>query len=278
MFQYAAARALSLKLSCKLKIDLRDFLDYKLHQGFELGKLFNIEANIASSEEVSSVIGWQHANSMRRLFRKSKLRYFRHKNYVVEPSLSYWSYFGQLKENSYLDGYWQSEKYFIEFTDIIRNEFSYKLPLSDENNEIAKHISQVNAVSLHVRRGDYITNAKNAYIGVCSLDYYQLAIEYIKRKIENPTFFVFSDDIDWVKDNLVVGAKSVFINHNKGAESYNDMRLMSLCKHHIIANSSFSWWGAWLNKNPEKIVIAPKQWFASDIKNNDLVPINWISL
>lgn len=278
MFQYATARALSLRLGSELKVDIRDFSGYKLHQGFELDRLFNIEAKIALSENISNVIGWQQSILMRRLFRKPQLKFARHKNYIVEPHFSYWSGFNQLKDNCYIDGYWQSERYFFEYADKIRAEFTLKLPFSEKNAEIVEYISQVNAVSLHIRRGDYVSNAKNAYIGICSLDYYKTAINYIKNRVEKPIFFIFSDDINWVKNNLQTDAKSVFVDHNSGAESYNDMRLMSLCKHHIIANSSFSWWGAWLNPNPEKIVIAPKKWFASDIKSDDLIPTNWTVL
>lgn len=275
MFQYAANRAISLKLDVELKIDMRDFSTYKLHQGFELDKLFNIDAKIALSEDVSKVIGLQQSTLIRRLIRKPQLKFARYKNYIVEPHFSYWNGFDQLKDNCYIDGYWQSERYFAKYSDKIRAEFTFKLPLSEKNAKIATHISQVNAVSLHIRRGDYVSNAKNAYIGVCSLDYYKLAIDYIKNRIEEPIFFIFSDDINWVNVNLQPDAKILFVDHNSGAESYNDMRLMSLCKHHIIANSSFSWWGAWLNPSPEKIVVAPKQWFANKQYDNDLIPSTW---
>ena len=147
-----------------------------------------------------------------------------------------------------------------------------------QNADIAEKISQVNAVSLHVRRGDYISDKKNAFIGVCTLDYYKTAIEKIKTQVDNPVFFVYSDDINWVKNNLVIDKTAVFVNHNRGQESYNDMHLMSLCKHNIIANSSFSWWGAWLNTSPDKIVIAPKQWFANMQDTSDLLPDNWLKM
>ena len=278
MFQYAAGLARSVKLGVPLKLDARDFSGYKLHQGFELQRLFNIHAEIASDNDISAILGWQKFKLMRRIFRRPQLKQFRHKNYVVEPHFSYWNEFNHLKNNSYLDGYWQSEQYFMEFADKIRAEFTFKLPFSEKNAEIAANISQVNAVSLHVRRGDYVSNAKNAYIGLCSLQYYKMAIDHINREVNQPVFFVFSDDINWVKDSLVLDTKSVFVDHNSGEESYNDVRLMSLCKHHIIANSSFSWWGAWLNPNPNKIVIAPKKWFASGIKTSDLIPKSWVTL
>jgi len=278
MFQYAAARHLSLKLASDLKVDISDFSGYKLHQGFELDRLFNIDAKPALDEDVSKIIGVQKYNLMRRILRKRQLKYLRHKNYIVEPHFNYWDGVNYLNDNSYLDGYWQSERYFDDNADKIRAEFTFKIPFSKINSEIAAHILQVNAISLHVRRGDYVTNPKNAYIGFCSLDYYKAAINQMISKIKDPIFFIFSDDIAWVKNNLLFANQAVFVDHNKNTESYNDMRLMSLCKHHIIANSSFSWWGAWLNTNPDKLVIAPKNWFRNGINDKDLIPVEWMRL
>lgn len=279
MFQYAAGRTLSLRLGVQLKLDTRDFSGYQLHQGFELNRLFNCNAEIATEIDLAKTLGWQKMKLAQRFLRKPQLKQFRHENYVVEPHFNYWSDISQLKDNIYLDGYWQSEQYFIEFTDKIRTEFTFKLPLSLKNNEISTHISQVNAVSLHVRRGDYANIPKTiATHGLCSLDYYRAAIDYVSAHVVQPHFFIFSDDIAWVKANLNIGSSAFFIDHNTNQESYNDMRLMSLCKHNIIANSSFSWWGAWLNQNAEKIVIAPRQWFSRPTDTSDLIPANWIRL
>ena len=278
MFQYAAGRALALRLGVQLKLDTRDFSGYPLHQGFELRKLFDSNVEIASKDDLKVVLGWQKAKLVQRILKRPQLKRFRCKSYVIEPSFNYWAGINTLKENIYLDGYWQSEQYFAEFADKIREDFTFKLPLSNQNFCIAKKISQVNAVSLHVRRGDYISNKKNAFIGVCSLEYYKVAIKRIKNQVNNPVFFIFSDDINWVKNNLVLDKTTVFVSHNLGSESYNDMRLMSLCKYNIIANSSFSWWGAWLNTDPNKIVIAPKQWFANGQDTSDLMPENWLKM
>jgi hypothetical protein len=114
--------------------------------------------------------------------------------------------------------------------------------------------------------------------GLCPISYYQNAINYISAQVEQPYFFIFSDDMGWAKENLKMDLPCIYIDHNHGAESYNDMRLMSLCQHHIIANSSFSWWGAWLNASSNKIVIAPKKWFANNNNVKDLLPIDWITL
>lgn len=276
MFQYAAGRALSLKLRVPLKLDTRDFLGYQLHQGFELNRLFNCSNEIATDKDLTELLGWQRVKFLRRVLKRPQLKIFRHKSFVVEPSFSYWNGINQLEGNGYLYGHWQSEKYFIEFAEIIRQDFTFKPPLSNQNSEIAKQISQSNAVSLHVRRGDYVTNSKNSFIGVCPLDYFQKAIAYFKSQVNLPVFFVFSDDIEWAKNNLSLDNSTVFVSHNKGIESYNDMRLMSLCKHNIISNSTFSWWGAWLNQNSQKIVIAPKKWFANGQDDADLIPLSWV--
>jgi Glycosyl transferase family 11 len=276
MFQYATGRALSLRLGVPLKLDTRDFISYQLHQGFELHKLFKCEVELVTNENLKKALGWQSSKLLRRIFKRPQLKSLRCKSYVVEPSFTYWPGISDLTGDIYLDGYWQSEQYFAQYAVKIREDFTFKLPFSVKNNEIAQQISQVNAVSLHVRRGDYVTNSKNAFIGACSLDYYRITIEQIKMLVDEPVFFVFSDDIGWVKNNLPLDDKAVLISHNQGSESYNDMRLMSLCRHNIIANSSFSWWGAWLNANPNKIVIAPKKWFASKLDDSDLVPSAWL--
>ena len=260
-------------------LDIADFSGYQLHQGFELNRLFNCNAEIASPGDVSNILGWQASKLAQRFLKKQKLKLLRRNSFVVEPHYLYWPGLNEVKGSAYLLGYWQSEKYFADYSDEIREDFTFKSPLSERNSDLANQISSVNSVSVHVRRGDYVTNAKNAFIGVCPLSYYEQATELIKSRVESPVFFVFSDDMDWVKSNLKLDVKTVMVNHNSGSESYNDMRLMSMSKHHIIANSSFSWWGAWLNPNPEKIVIAPKKWFRNgEFDTSDLIPSNWIRI
>jgi len=280
MFQYAAGRALSLASQQPLLLDTSDFADYKLHQGFELQRIFDCPIVIASKEDMQSVLGcWQANVGIRRRLASPRWSALRRRSFVVEPHFQYWEGIQHIPQSAYLVGYWQSERYFQDISDIIRADFTFKLPFNTENIELAEQISQVNAVSLHIRRGDYVQNPiTNAVHGLCSLDYYQAAIQALAKSVEQPHFFVFSDDIEWVKANLVLAFPCQYINHNQGTESYNDMRLMSLCQHHIIANSSFSWWGAWLNPSPNKIVIAPKRWFADDKNVSDLLPETWIKL
>lgn len=279
MFQYAVGRALSLECGQLLRLDVSDFADYKLHQGFELYNIFNYAAEIATEAEVRSILGWQFLTGIRQLVARPSLAMIRRRGFVVEPHFHYWPEIRNVPQDCYLAGYWQSEKYFQKVASVIRDDFIFKTPLINRNAEFAEQIGQVNAVSLHIRRGDYIKNPKNvATYGLCTLDYYRAAIQHVYERIEQPYFFIFSDDIIWVKDNLKIDLPCLYIDHNYGAESYNDMRLMSLCRHHIIANSSFSWWGAWLNPFPEKIVVAPKKWFVNENNIEDLYPQGWMVL
>ncbi|WP_036303332.1 alpha-1,2-fucosyltransferase [Methylotenera sp. L2L1] len=276
MFQYAAGRALSIKCGSNLQLDISGFANYELHQGFELQRIFNCNTEIASKSNVRNVLGWQSLSFVRRIILRSNMQKLRCKPFVVEPHFYYWSGIRNLTEDCYLYGYWQSENYFVDVAARIREDFTFKLPMQNNNAELAVHINNVNAVSLHVRRGDYVNNTTT--YALCSSDYYKAAIEYIAGRVEQPHFYIFSDDIAWVKNNLKIDFPHHYVDCNHGSESYNDMRLMSLCKHNIIANSSFSWWGAWLNSSSKKIVVAPKYWFANETNIQDLMPEGWVRL
>ena len=279
MFQYAAGRAVSMKNHTPLYLDISGFKNYELHQGFELQRVFTSSCEIASPADVRRVLGWQSPPVIRRIISRKPLASFCKQHFVVEPHFQYWPGVNSVPKDCYLSGYWQSEKYFDNVESQIRADFTFKPPLKMLNAELASKIGQMNAVSLHVRRGDYANNPKTtAMHGLCPMDYYLSAIRYIAERVESPYFYIFSDDIDWVKDNLNINFPCEYIGHNHGAESYNDMRLMSLCKHHIIANSSFSWWGAWLNPNAEKIVVSPKRWFSIEKNALDLIPQSWVRL
>jgi hypothetical protein len=279
MFQFAAARALSLARTEALLLDIYGFSGYGLHQGFELHRVFDCQVKIANERDIHRILDWQFPPLIRRIVRRPAMAVFRRDAFVVEPHFHYWSALNQVPSDCYLTGYWQSEKYFQAYAATIRADFSFKQAMMQKNAELADKISGVTAISLHVRRGDYVKNLKTAANhGLCSLDYYRSAIKYVAERVDTPFFFVFSDDPVWVKENLQIDFPCRYIDHNQGAESYNDMRLMSLCKHHIIANSSFSWWGAWLNARNDKIVIAPKKWFANANDVSDLFPEGWVTL
>ncbi|MFN3751977.1 MAG: alpha-1,2-fucosyltransferase [Thiobacillus sp.] len=279
MFQYAAGRALSILRGVPLHLDVSGFTGYGLHQGFELEHVFSCPVTLAEPQEVRAFLGWQSSRLARRIFARPALRFLRNRHFMVEPHFHYWPGICNVPLPTYLMGYWQSERYFADVAQTIRTDFTFRQPMTGRNHELAEEIGAVNAVSLHVRRGDYANNLRTkATHGVCPLDYYEAAIRYIAERVEAPHYFVFSDDMEWVRANLRSQFPCSYVDHNQGAESYNDMRLMSLCKHHIIANSSFSWWGAWLNPRDDKVVVAPKNWFANNNDTKDLLPFGWATL
>ena len=276
MFQYAMGRALSTRLNLPLRIDISGFDSYRLHK-YQLSSVF-AGMEVAAPKDLENLIGWRATTTAKRLVTKPQLSWIRGRQFVVEPHLAYWAGIEGLIGPVYLVGYWQSEKYFYAIDSIIRNDFAFVKPLSMQNQHIVDEIRSSQAISLHIRRGDYVQNSQTLAIhGICSLDYYRDAIAYIAQRIARPKFFIFSDDMAWVKSNLKVEFPCIYVDHNIGSESYNDMRLMSQCQHNIIANSSFSWWGAWLNANPHKIVIAPKKWYANNNDVRDLCPEKWVT-
>ena len=278
MFQYAMGLTVSVYHKAPLLLDTSGCGHW--HNGFELEKAFAFSAPLAQPEDVRDLLGWQAPIYMRYIIANPALKYLFNRRFVLEPHFHYWPDIRKLTLPCYLKGYWQSERYFKDVEQTIRTHFTFRPLLSDRNREIAQEISAVNSVSLHVRRGDYVNNFINFIkIGLCSLSYYEAAVKYITEHVEKPLFYIFSDDVDWVRANLKINGAFCYIDQNRGLESYNDMHLMSMCRHHIIANSSFSWWGAWLNPSKEKIVIAPKRWFAHyPVNTKDLVPDGWVRL
>lgn len=280
MFQYAASRALSLRRDVSLRLDLSGFAGYKLHQGFELHRVFGCGIPEATAKDMRSVLGYQAYPLVRRLLVRPSLRWLRSEAFIVEPHFNHWPGINAVPVNCWLAGYWQSQKYFGDKSQQIRRDFRFAEPMSARNAAVDASIRACNAVSLHVRRGDYANNAQNlATHGLCTPDYYRAAIQYFIAHIANPVFFVFSDDIPWASQNLDIPAPHEYVDHNREDQSFNDMRLMAACQHHIIANSSFSWWGAWLNPQPQKIVVAPAKWFARPTMDwKDLLPESWVRM
>lgn len=271
LFQYALGRSLAIKNNTELKLDVTAHTnnEYSSVRKFAL-EPFNIKADIASTVELEP-------------FRRSPLVTFlaRFKPYytrkvVYEPFFHFDRRMFLVRNNKFVTGYWQSEKYFKEIAGAIRSEITLKQPL---DTSLLKNVGNAIPVSLHVRRGDYVSDPTiNQVHGVCSPSYYAQAIVHIKKTIPHPHFFVFSDDTAWVKENISFADPVTYV---AGAQlkDYEEMMLMSKCEHYIIANSSFSWWGAWLNPSLQKIVVAPKQWFNDATKNTtDLIPDSWIRL
>jgi len=184
-----------------------------------------------------------------------------------------------LFNNCYYDGYWQSEKYFKSIEGVLRTELEYKAVLNDENALLLHDIISNESISVHIRRGDYLSVKVNSKLfSTCSIDYYMHAVNYFLNKYSNSVFYIFSDDIDWAKSNFIGDRFRIIDNNFDNPEI--DLYLMSKCKHNIIANSSFSWWGAWLNSNPNKIVFAPQSWYKNKLNEStkDLIPSDWIMI
>jgi len=275
MFQYALGRSLSLKNKEDFKLDITGFEEYKLHS-YSLGH-FNINEHFATDSEIRLFKKYQRKPG-RKWFLRNRIMTDQDK-YATDELFYFQERILSLND-IYLDGYWQSEKYFKKYEEIIRQDFTLKREPGGTDVKIAKKILNSNSISVHIRRGDYVSVLKNINIfGTFGPEYYKDAENIISKKIPDPHFFVFSDDSEWVKKNIIFKNKTTYVDHNDATKNYADLWLMSLCKHHIIPNSSFGWWGAWLDRNPSKIVIAPKQWFKKpSINTKDVIPESWIAI
>lgn len=279
LFQYAVSRRLSYIHDVPLKIDISGFCTYKLHK-YSLHP-FNIIENFASKDDLNLI----KKPSLKKINPiKKNLETIFNKNkpiiYIKEQSLQFDPNILNLQDNVYLDGYWQCENYFKDINFIIQNEFKVRNPPDPINMKILSDILDCESVSIHIRRGDYVNDPRtNKIHGICDLNYYMKAIEIINQKIDNPHYYVFSDDPEWAKKNIVIDKPIIFLSHNGPSKNFEDLRLMSSCKNHIIANSTFSWWGSYLSNNSEKIIIAPKNWFNSkDINSKDISLKSWHSI
>lgn len=280
LFQYAAGRSLSIAHQTNLKLDISGFEEYKLRT-YGLDP-FCVQEVFASPVEIANVTGSSKKGLSRFVFRaRERLKPHFRRVVFSEPHFRPFNPdIFKTPTNVYLNGYWQSEKYFADIKDIIRREFTLKYEPDSYNREMIKRISSANSVSIHIRRGDYVSNpVTNRIHGTCTLDYYERCVSLISRKIDKPEFFVFSDDPDWAADNLRLDYPAVIVTHNGVIKAHEDLRLMSSCKHNILANSSFSWWAAWLNPNPDKMVYVPQQWFKRvDVHTRDLILNDWIKV
>ncbi|HLO16357.1 MAG TPA: alpha-1,2-fucosyltransferase [Anaerolineales bacterium] len=277
LFQYALGRKIALDRNTVPRFETSAFRtqsrEYKLHH-------YQVKGSPATEKEVRRFLGWEQNPWLKKVYRlyNSKRPYYR-RVIVDEQSVPFDKNILKVPKNVFLRGYWQSEKYFHDIAEILRQDLVLKTPLSGLNREMAKKIQTSLSVSLHVRHGDYATDmATHQTHGLLSLDYYRAAISHILALFPDASFFLFSDDIPWIRENLKINATHCYVDHNTDQTDFEDLRLMSLCKHHIIANSSFSWWGAWLCQNPEKVVVAPRQWYRIEIDTRDLVPKDWIRL
>jgi len=281
MFQYALACAFRAK-GVRALLFVADV--NVEHNGYELEKVFPLVSQWRSLNVLQRVY-YTILQSLRNIG-KGKHHFphkilffpFADKHYANAPVYYHPQVFNDLEKNEFFVGHFQSYKFFQDCESLIRTEYQFDVnKLSPATKDMAGQIHSCNSVSIHVRRGDYMNNYYYNMLGVvCNLDYYRRAVSWIRENVENPCFFVFSDDQSYVAENLQM-EDAVYVNFNSGDDSWQDMYLMSQCRHNVIANSTFSWWGAWLNANPEKRVVAPSSWFAT-IENDEIIPECWVRL
>jgi hypothetical protein len=275
MFQYAAGRALADRLDTELLLDARAFertlaLRPYTSRAYALSP-FKLRAGLASAQALKAWPAWIVEIGMRLRIARPLLR-----RWHFEPAITYDARLRTLQAPICLVGYWQSERYFVDIADAIRTEFTLRQPLAGANAGLLEQARSGNSVGLHVRRGDFVSldNAAQMH-GLCSLDYYRCAIALLRARCANCRFLVFSDDPAWARAELPLDASAVFVSGND-ASPERDLALMRACKHHIIANSSFSWWAAWLGYSPQQIVIAPTPWYANPkLDTRDLAVSRW---
>lgn len=284
MFQYATGMFLAEKNNKQLFLDVSGYSDLRVlnsdtPRNFDL-KHFNISAQISSKEQgqnskyplglISKIIRGVDKKILKNNYQDFHPDFLKNITNQIQKDPN---------TNIYLNGFFQSEKNFAEIRPLLLKEFQLKPEfITDKVKEFEKQIENNNSISIHIRRGDYAQNpTTRAYHGLCPISYYRDAINLITEKNTEPHFFIFTDDVEWVKENLKISESHTFISGND-LSGPQELWLMSKCQHNIIANSSFSWWGAWLNQNPKKTVIAPKKWTAKNTEHPNIIAEGWITL
>lgn len=275
LFQYAAARALSVRRKTSFRVHFHD-PDKTVRRAFAL-HVFRADIQHATAEQLNLYRPLSVVEKIGKLLGNKSHRlpvYEEVGDFVTDTGLS------TCPSDAYVSGYWQSPEYFQGLEELICKDLIIKEAPSPQNSAWLDQIRNCCSVAVHVRRGDFITVPRNLEIhGVCPAEYYQRAINLIQLKVEKPVFFFFSEDPEWVHSNLLpICPQSYIIDNNlQVGKEFEDLRLMSECKHQIIANSTFSWWAAWLNRNHEKKIIVPRNWLAiKKISIGSLVPPDWI--
>lgn len=283
MFQYAAGKALAYYHNTELQLDIYTPDDYARFSNLTYREYclnhFNINDKLAEERTINRYLTKRNS----RVIRKLRLIYestkpLNKRRYIDDTSSLLRENFFNLSNDLYIIGYFGSEFYFSNIQDIIRQEFQLKNSPNRINQEYIDRLSTCNSVSVHIRRGDYLKPENIALLGILPKQYYIDAMRLLESKIPNPNYFVFSDDPDWAEKNIFSNFPVTIVKHNLGKNDVEDLRLMSNCKHHIIANSTFSWWGAWLSNYPKKIVIAPVKKSNLSNQKNTRYPDDWLLL
>jgi len=278
MFQYAAARRMALAHNVPLKLDISWFAlwpdrAYALHA-------LGIQEAFATPDELRQITGPPAKGVARVLFRLRRRFGIAYEwRLIHERTLSPFDpRVLKAPPRVYLDGYWQSEKYFSDVADTIRREFTIASQPDARTRAIADHIATTESVSVHVRRGDYVADPRASWArSVCTPDYYRRCVARLAERLASPHLFLFSDDPRWVAANLRFDHPVTLVSESAPHTEHSELRLMSACRHHIIANSSFSWWGAWLNPRPDKLVLAPRRWMNDPrVDDRDVLPPAWV--
>lgn len=275
LFQYAAARSLADRLGCGLSLDLRGLAENG-NRPYQLD-LYGVRAEIAGAELLDGLPDWQSSRRGRiQCILAQSLPWVFSFPGFWPSSFAFDTRFSSIKRPVYLVGYWQSEKYFAWNRARVLQDIQLKEPILQTNSTLAS-IRNSRSVALHIRRGDYVTNAAaSQFHGLCSLSYYQSAVQALQRQFSDIHVFVFSDEPEWARANLRLEVPTHYVEENSG---HIDLELMRQCQHHVVANSSFSWWGAWLCESAEQIVHAPRQWFSDPATDtSDVVPAQWLKL
>jgi hypothetical protein len=274
LYQYSLGRHLSLKNNCDLLIDAFGFNNMNQSRKLELSN-FAIDLKHCERNQLPyrkrDLSKKSYLNPIKD-FCFSKFKVIDEKKFEFDPSIL------EQKGHIYLDGYWQTEKYFKPISNKLRADLKFRTNLTGKNTEISALIKNSNSISVHIRRGDYVTNEKNKnFYEQQPLSYFEKAIDIIASLESEPYYFIFSDDPKWAKDNIKTPYRKLFV---EGNTTCDDLHLMTLCKHNIIANSTYSWWGAYLGDHGGKRVICPKRWFTSIAEKDtkDLIPEKWIQL
>jgi Glycosyl transferase family 11 len=290
MFQYAAGLALAERRRTVLKLDVSWFHDDPAHDNHNRYGLscFNITEQFATQEEIDRVRGvqltrterWSVALARVLRLRRYALRHSAPFNWHRAPTFAFYPQFKEQPDNTYLNGMFQSEKFFADQADLLRRHFTFRYPLSPEADRLAARIRSGPSAAVHIRRGDYRRNAVYAQeIGTLDLGYYQRAVQLLREGNPEATLYIFSDDIEAVAREFAPPGRHEFVRGVTPGHAADQMRLMALCDDIAIANSTFSWWGAWLNPSAGKRVVAPEPWFnQSPHDTSDVVPSHWLRL
>jgi hypothetical protein len=275
LFQYAAGRSLAVKHGGELLLD--DSLLKRRRAGVTQ-RDYELDAFAIRARKLNATEGLALQLRLKRPFRylyefgllNSFFTYYREQNYEFNPK------FNELAGDLVIEGYWQTERYFSNISYELGQELRpVRQPKAALQVWLDK-VSHANSVSLHVRRGDYISNPNAAKLhAVCDNAYYEQAVSLVAECVKNPVFYVFTDDPDGVMKDLKLNVPTVMVSQSHLLRAYEELYVMRHCAHHVIANSAFSWWAAWLSSNPNKLVIAPSQWFRNQKTNRDRIPPTW---